>query len=62
VLTERRGHILLVTLNRPDVRNAVNLAVSVGLGDALEGAEHDHGIGQSSSRARVTRRFAPMWT
>jgi enoyl-CoA hydratase/carnithine racemase len=44
VLTERRGHILLVTVNRPDVRNAVNLAVSVGLGDALEGDEHDHGI------------------
>jgi len=44
VLTERHGHVLLVTLNRPAVRNAVNLAVTLGLGDALEEAEHDRGI------------------
>jgi len=44
VLTERHGHVLLVTLNRPAVRNAVNLAVTLGLGDALEEAEHDQGI------------------
>jgi crotonobetainyl-CoA hydratase len=44
VLTERHGHILLITLNRPAVRNAVNLAVTLGLGDALEKAEHDRSI------------------
>jgi crotonobetainyl-CoA hydratase len=44
VLTERRGHVLLVTLNRPEVRNAVNLAVTVSLGDALEEAERDREI------------------
>jgi crotonobetainyl-CoA hydratase len=44
VLTERRGHVLLVTLNRPAARNAVNLAVSLSLGDALEEAEHDRDI------------------
>ena len=44
VLTERRGHVLLVTLNRPAARNAVNLAVTRGLGDALEEAEHDRDI------------------
>jgi crotonobetainyl-CoA hydratase len=44
VLTERRGHVLLVTLNRPEVRNAVNLAVTLALGDALEQAERDRGI------------------
>lgn len=44
VLTERRGHVLLVTLNRPAARNAVNLAVTLGLGDALEEAEHDRDI------------------
>ena len=44
VLTERRGHVLLVTLNRPAARNAVNLAVALGLGDALEEAEHDRDI------------------
>ena len=44
VLTERREHILLVTLNRPEARNAVNLAVTLALGDALEQAERDRGI------------------
>lgn len=41
VLTERRGNVLLVTLNRPEARNAVNAAVSIGLGDALHEAQHD---------------------
>lgn len=41
VLTERHGHVLLVTLNRPEARNAVNGAVTAGLGAALEDAEDD---------------------
>jgi crotonobetainyl-CoA hydratase len=44
VLTERHGPVLLVTLNRPEARNAVNMAVTLGLGDALERAEHDPAI------------------
>jgi enoyl-CoA hydratase len=36
VLTERRGGVLLVTLNRPEVRNAVNLALARGVAEALE--------------------------
>jgi len=44
VLTQRHGNVLLVTLNRPEVRNAVNLAVTLALGDALEEAERDRGI------------------
>lgn len=36
VLTERRGNVLLITLNRPDARNAVNLAVAEGIAAALE--------------------------
>jgi crotonobetainyl-CoA hydratase len=44
VLTERRGHVLIATINRPDVRNAVNLAVTVGLGDALEEADNDRDV------------------
>jgi crotonobetainyl-CoA hydratase len=44
ILTERRGRVLLVTLNRPEVRNAVNLALTLALGDALEEAERDRGI------------------
>lgn len=41
VLTEQRGNVLIVTINRPEARNAVNAAVHVGLGEALERAEHD---------------------
>jgi crotonobetainyl-CoA hydratase len=41
VLTEKMGRVLLVTLNRPEVRNAVNLSVAIRLGDVLEDAEED---------------------
>jgi enoyl-CoA hydratase len=36
VLTERRGSVLLITLNRPDARNAVNLALAEGIAAALD--------------------------
>lgn len=36
VLLERRGRTLVITINRPEARNAVNLAVSQGLADALD--------------------------
>jgi enoyl-CoA hydratase len=36
VLTERRERILLITINRPDQRNAVNAAVARGIADALD--------------------------
>jgi enoyl-CoA hydratase/carnithine racemase len=36
VLTERRGSVLVVTLNRPSVRNAVNRELAVGLASALQ--------------------------
>jgi len=36
VLTERRDSVLLITLNRPDARNAVNLALAEGLATALD--------------------------
>ncbi|HKR89631.1 MAG TPA: crotonase/enoyl-CoA hydratase family protein [Phenylobacterium sp.] len=41
VLAERRGHLLILTINRPDARNAVNADVHVGLGEGLELAEAD---------------------
>ncbi|OLT11356.1 enoyl-CoA hydratase [Pseudonocardia sp. CNS-139] len=41
VAAERHGHVLLVTINRPQARNAVNGPVTVGVGEALEHAEQD---------------------
>src|SRR5438132_2883212 len=36
VLVERRGPVLLMTLNRPAAKNAINADVSAGLGEAIE--------------------------
>lgn len=44
VLTERRGNVLIITLNRPEVRNAVNAALAKGVGDALEELDADDGL------------------
>lgn len=40
-LVERRGNVMLITINRPEARNAVNEAVCLQVGDALTEAEND---------------------
>src|SRR5918911_607038 len=44
VLTERRERILLITINRPDQRNAVNAAVAEGIAAALDELDDDEGL------------------
>jgi len=44
VLTERRDRILIITLNRPDQRNAVNEAVAQGIAAALDELDDDAGL------------------
>jgi enoyl-CoA hydratase len=44
VLTERRENVLLITLNRPEVRNAVNGALAEGLAGALDELDRDDGL------------------
>ncbi len=44
VLTERRGNVLLITLNRPQVRNAVNAALAAGVAGALDELDADDGL------------------
>ena len=41
VLTERRERVLVITINRPEQRNAVNSAVANGIGEALEELDAD---------------------
>jgi enoyl-CoA hydratase len=41
VLTERRDGVLVVTLNRPDQRNAVNGALAEGVGRAMDELDDD---------------------
>lgn len=41
VLIERRGNVMIVTINRPGARNAVNRDVHIGVGEALVEADAD---------------------
>ncbi len=40
-LAERTGNVLVITINRPEARNAINGAVSTAVGDALQQAQDD---------------------
>jgi enoyl-CoA hydratase len=44
VLVEQRDRILIITINRPKAKNAVNLAVSQGLADAMDRLDADPGL------------------
>lgn len=41
VLVERRGRIMIITMNRPDARNAINGALSNGVWDAVTELNND---------------------
>lgn len=41
VLVERRGPVMIITMNRPEVRNAVNHAMAIGLEKACDAFEAD---------------------
>jgi enoyl-CoA hydratase len=45
VLTERRDGVLLITLNRPDARNAVNLPLAQGIAAALDELDGEDSLG-----------------
>ena len=44
VLVDQRDRILVITINRPKAKNAVNLAVSQGLADAMDRLDGDAGL------------------
>jgi enoyl-CoA hydratase/carnithine racemase len=44
LLTERSGNVLVLTLNRPEVRNALNPELKDRLIDAMHGADDDPDI------------------
>jgi enoyl-CoA hydratase len=44
VLTERRAGVLLITLNRPEARNAVNVAVAEGVAAAVDALDADDAV------------------
>jgi 2-(1,2-epoxy-1,2-dihydrophenyl)acetyl-CoA isomerase len=44
VLTEKMGAVALVTLNRPDKRNAIDIPLRLALADAIEAADRDASV------------------
>ncbi|MHB8827105.1 MAG: crotonase/enoyl-CoA hydratase family protein [Acidimicrobiales bacterium] len=44
VLIERRGHVEILTINRPEARNAINRATALALDAALDAAEADDDV------------------
>ncbi len=44
VLVEQRDRILIITINRPQAKNAVNAAVSRGLADAMDRLDAEDGL------------------
>jgi enoyl-CoA hydratase/carnithine racemase len=44
LLVERRGHVTLLTLNRPERLNAITFAMLEALADALAGADRDSDV------------------
>jgi enoyl-CoA hydratase/carnithine racemase len=44
VLVDRRGHVGIITINRPEVRNVVDGDVAVGVEGALDDFDADNGI------------------
>jgi enoyl-CoA hydratase len=44
VVAERRGSVLVITLNRPEVRNSVNAALAAGVAGALDELDGDESL------------------
>jgi enoyl-CoA hydratase/carnithine racemase len=44
ILSERRGHVEILTINRPEARNAINRATAIALGEALDRCEADDDV------------------
>ena len=43
VLTEVQGNVLIVTINRPEAKNAMNAAVAQGISKAMDRLESEIG-------------------
>ena len=62
VLSERRGRVQLITLNRPDARNSVNRELADAMTGVLEAFDADpEAVGRRAHRGRA-RGSRPAWT
>lgn len=60
VLTEAADGVLVITINRPAAKNAVNRSVSEGIAAALDTLDADDGLRVGCSRVPVAV-FARVW-
>ena len=63
VLTETRGRVLLITLNRPEAMNAINTDLAQGLLRAVEQLDGDDGLTAgvlTGAGPRLLRRHGPQ--
>ena len=59
---ERRGHVEILTINRPEARNAINGDVSQGMSAALDELETDDDCWVVIVTGAGTRPSRPAWT
>ena len=61
VTYEVRGNVALITLNRPDARNAINGDVAKGLEDAIDRLEQEQGVWCGVITANTTGHKTPVF-
>ena len=61
VIVERRGGVMVITLNRPEAMNAINGALSNGLWTAIQELDADNSL-VAGVITGTGRAFAPAWT
>ena len=62
LLLENRGAVRVLTMNRPDKRNALNYALTEALLEGLRAADADDERGQHRAHRRRSARSAPAPT
>ena len=61
VLFEKRGHLAIITLNRPEARNAVNADIAAGMDEAMKRLESDPDIWAAVLTANTTGQERPVF-
>lgn len=61
VLFERRGHLAIITLNRPEARNAVNADIATGMDEAMKRLESDADVWAAVLTANTTGQERPVF-
>lgn len=61
VLTQAQDGVLIITINRPEAKNAVNQAVAQGVAAAMEQLDGDKSLNAGIIRA-LAAHFVLAWT